>query len=121
MEQRRIRISRKALLAYMLNLSTRQFQENYFILPMYDMVTREQVSRSNFIRAKIPCCRRNSDGSFSTKAEAFGNISLKDMEQACAHRIACSKNARRGAVQPKGPVSVDGVPGEFFTDIVTLV
>lgn len=40
-EPRKIPISRKTLLRYMLNLSTRQFQQADFLLPVYDVVTRQ--------------------------------------------------------------------------------
>ena len=116
-ETRRIKISRKALLAYMLNLSTRQFQEVDFVLPMYDMVTRQQVSTIGFVRSKIPSHRRGSDGSLSTKAEAFGQVSLEDMKKVCEHKINCAKIASKGGTLPPPPVSLDGVAAEFFNDI----
>ncbi|KAI9560449.1 hypothetical protein GHT06_014468 [Daphnia sinensis] len=92
-ETRRVKISRKALLAYMLNLSTRQFQEVDFVLPLYDMVTRQQVSTIGFVRSKIPSRRRGADGTLSTKAEA------------------------KGGTLPPPPVSLHGVAAEFFNDI----
>ena len=39
-EKRKIKISKKALIAYYTNLSTRQFQKPDFILPVYDMIAR---------------------------------------------------------------------------------
>ena len=42
-EQRKNQISRQALVKHLLNLSTRQFQQVDFVLPIYDMVTRQQV------------------------------------------------------------------------------
>ncbi|KAK4024020.1 hypothetical protein OUZ56_009411 [Daphnia magna] len=92
-ETRRIKISRKALLAYMLNLSTRQFQEVDFVLPMYDMITRQQVSTISFVHSKIPSRRRGADGTLSTKAEAFGQVSLEDIKKFCTHKINCAKTA----------------------------
>jgi hypothetical protein len=116
-ETRRVKISRKALLAYMLNLSTRQFQEVDFVLPMYDMVTRQQVSTIGFVRSKIPSRRRGVDGTSSTKAEAFGQISLEDMKKVCEHKTNSAKTASKGGTLPPPPVSLDGVAAEFFNDI----
>ncbi|KZS21321.1 Uncharacterized protein APZ42_011228 [Daphnia magna] len=90
-ETRRIKISRKALLACMLNLSTRQFQEVDFVLPMYDMVTRQLVSTIGFVRSKIQSRRRGADGTLSTKAEAWKF--------------------------PPPSVSLNGVAAELFNDI----
>ena len=118
-EKRRIKISRKAMLAYMLNLSTRQFQEVDFVLPMYDMVTSQQVSTIGFVRSKIPSYNRNPDGSQSTKAEAFGKISTEDMKQVCDHKIKCAKAASIGASLPPAPSSISGVAAEFFNDVTT--
>ncbi|KZS10432.1 Uncharacterized protein APZ42_025088 [Daphnia magna] len=97
---RRIKISRKALLAYMLNLSPRQFQEVDFVLPMYDM---EQWG---------------TDGTLSTKAEAFGQISVEDMKKFGEHKINCAKTASKGGILPPPPVSLGGVAAEFFNDIM---
>ncbi|KAI9550846.1 hypothetical protein GHT06_005779 [Daphnia sinensis] len=116
-ETRRVKISRKALLAYMLNLSTRQFQEVDFVLPLYDMVTRQQVSTIGFVRSKIPSRRRGADGTLSTKAEAFGQVSLEDMKKVCEHKINCAKTASKGGTLPPPPVSLHGVAAEFFNDI----
>ncbi|KAK4024021.1 hypothetical protein OUZ56_009412 [Daphnia magna] len=46
-----------------------------FVLPMYDIVTRQQVSTNGFVRSKIPSRRRGADGTLSTKAEAFESSS----------------------------------------------
>ncbi|XP_045030543.1 uncharacterized protein LOC116936604 [Daphnia magna] len=102
---RRIKISRKALLAYMLNLSPRQFQEVDFVLPMYDMVTRQQE-------------QWGTDGTLSTKAEAFGQISVEDMKKFGEHKINCAKTASKGGILPPPPVSLGGVAAEFFNDIM---
>jgi hypothetical protein len=102
-EKRRIKISRKALLAYMLNLSTRQFQEVDFVLPVYDMVTRQQVSTIGFVRSQIPSRKTNADGTVSSKAEAFGRVSLLDMKKVCEHKIACVKSASKGGTLPPPP------------------
>lgn len=116
-ETRRVKILRKALLAYMLNISTRKFQEVDFVLPMYDMVTRQQLSTIGFVRSKIPSRRRGVDGILSTKAEGFGKITLEDMKKVCEHKINCAKTARKGGTLPPPPVSLDGVAAEFFNDI----
>ena len=118
-EKRRIKISRKAMLAYMLNLSTRQFQQVDFVLPMYDMVTRQQVSTIGFVRSRIPSRSRNSDGTQSTKAEAFGHISTEDMKKVCDHKINCATAASKGIPLPPAPSSLSGVAAEFFNDVST--
>ena len=116
-EKRRIKISRKALLAYMVNLSTRQFQEVDFVLPVYDMVTRQQVSTMGFVRSQIPSRKTNADGTLSSKAEAFGHVSLLDMKKVCDHKIACAKSASKGGTLPPPPQSVSGMAAEFFNDV----
>ena len=118
-EKRRIKISRKAILAYMLNLSTRQFQEVDFVLPMYDMVTRQEVSTIGFVRSRIPSRCRNADGSQSTKAEAFGQISAVDMKKVCEHKLNCANAASKSVPLPPAPTSLNGVAAEFFTDVTT--
>jgi hypothetical protein len=60
-EKRKYRISHKAYLSYLLNLSTLQFQHVDFLLPLYDMTTRQEVANKAFIRSKLPS-RENSSG-----------------------------------------------------------
>lgn len=116
-EKRRIKISRKALLSYMLNLSTRQFQEVDFVLPMYDMVTRQQVSTMGFVRSKIPSYVKNSEGNLASRAEAFGRVSMEDMKKVIEHKVNCAQTSKKGGVLPPPPTSLDGVAAEFFNDI----
>jgi hypothetical protein len=94
-ETRRVKILRKALLAYMLNISTRKFQEVDFVLPMYDMVTRQQLSTIGFVRSKIPSRRRGVDGILSTKAEGFGKITLEDMKKSVSTKLIAPKQPEK--------------------------
>ena len=105
------------MLSYMLNLSTRQFQEVDFVLPVYDMVTRHQVSTMGFVRSQIPSRSTNADGTLSSKAEAFGRVSIQDMERVCQHKIACAKTASKGGPLPPPPLSYSRMAAEFFNDI----
>ncbi|KZS10445.1 Uncharacterized protein APZ42_025093 [Daphnia magna] len=84
-----------------------------FVLPMYDMVTRQQVSTNGFVRSKIPSRRRGADGTLSTNAEAFGQISLEDMKKVCEHKMNCAKTGSKGGTLPP-LVSLHGVAAEFF-------
>ena len=101
----------------MLNLSTRQFQEVDFVLPVYDMVIRHQVSTMGFVRSQIPSRSTNTDGTLSSKAEAFGRVSIQDMERVCQHKIACAKTASKGGPLPPPPLSYSRMAAEFFNDI----
>ena len=53
-EKERIQISRNGLLAYMVNLSPRQFQEVDFVLPVYDMITTEHSAIQHLVIALGP-------------------------------------------------------------------
>ena len=116
-EPRRTNISRAALLSYMLNLSTRQFQQVDFLLPMYDMVTRQQVAMLGLVRSKIPSRILNSNNSTTPRAEAFGRVSIADLQMAWEYKNQCATTARKGHRLPPPPKSMNGVAVEFFTDI----
>ncbi|KAK4017517.1 hypothetical protein OUZ56_032930 [Daphnia magna] len=77
------------------------------------MVTRQQVSTNGFVRSKIPSRRRGADGTLSTNAEAFGQISLEDMKKVCEHKMNCAKTDSKGGTLPP-LVSLHGVAAEFF-------
>jgi hypothetical protein len=115
-EKRKYRISRKAYLSYLLNLSTRQFQHVDFLLPLYDMTTRQEVSNKAFIRSKLPS-RENSSGGAVSKGELFGRISTRALKKAGEFKKACAEAAARGVRLPLAPSFVDGVSLEFFNSI----
>lgn len=48
--EKKRKLSNAALLSYMLKLSTRQFQQDDFVLPMYDMNTRQQVAMLGMVQ-----------------------------------------------------------------------
>lgn len=50
-ERRKKKISRAPLVAHVLNLSSRQFQQTDFVLLIYDMVTRLQVATLGLIHS----------------------------------------------------------------------
>ena len=115
-EKRKIPISRSALLRHLLNLSTRQFQEVDFLLPLYDMKTRRDVAKMSFVRSILPS-RNLCNGSITTRAEAYGRISSEDLQLACSYKMACAKAASEGRPFPQPPVSINGLAMDFFTDI----
>ncbi len=80
-EKRKYRISRRAYLSHLLNLSTRQFQHVDFLLPLYDMTTRQEVANKAYIRSKLPSRGRSSEGRVS-KGELFGRISNDALKKA---------------------------------------
>jgi hypothetical protein len=82
--QEKFKISRKAYLAYLLNLSTRQFQHVDFLLPLYDMTTRQEVSNVSFVRSKLPSRSKSGDGHISN-GEAFGRLTSEVMQLAGQH------------------------------------
>lgn len=115
-EKRKINISRSALLRHLLNLSTRQFQEVDFLLPLYDMKTRRDVAKMSFVRSILPS-RNLYNGSISTRAETYGRVSSEDLQLACSYKLACAKAASEGRPFPAPPVSLNGLAMDFFTDI----
>jgi hypothetical protein len=45
-----------------------------------------------FVRSIIPSRSTNADGTLSSKAEAFGRVSMQGMERVCQRKItACKK------------------------------
>lgn len=109
-------ISRSALIKYLLNLSTRQFQTVDFVLPVYDMKTRIDVSRLTYVRSILPSRILKKDGTCSTRAEAFGLVSNEDLNAAKNYKLACGKAARQGSSFPPVPKGLN-VAMDFFTDI----
>lgn len=115
-EKRKYRISRKAYLSYLLNLSTCQFQHVDFLLPLYDMTTRQEVASKAFIRSKLPSRENSSEGAVS-KGELFGRISTRALKKVGEFQKACAEAAARGVRLPLAPSDVDGVSLEFFNSI----
>ena len=70
-EPRMSRISRNSLISHWLNLSTRQFQETDFLMPVYDLMTRELAS-ATFIRSILPSRLRRPDGTPFPRGEIYG-------------------------------------------------
>ncbi len=120
-ELRQKHISRKALVKHFLNRvrvrSTRQFQRVDFVLPVYDMLTRIDMSRLAFVRSILPSRFSQPNGQAVLKGETFGRVSEEDMELALKYKIKCAKVVRCGRPLPLPPSSFNGVAGEFFTDI----
>ena len=115
-EMRKKRISRKAYLAYLLNLSTRQFQHVDFLLPLYDMITRQEIATVSFVRSKLPSRTQSNNGQMSN-GEAFGRLSATALQKAGEYKIACAKATRLGHRLPPAPPDIDGIGLNFFTNI----
>jgi hypothetical protein len=96
-ETRRVKILRKALLAYMLNISTRKFFKKS--ISFCQCMIWLPVNNCQLL---VLCARkfRLVDGILSTKAEGFGKITLEDMKKVCEHKINCAKTARKGGTLP---------------------
>ena len=119
-EPRKIRISRKAFLGHSLRLSSRQFQTVDYLLPMYDMITRQLVSTMGFVRSRLPSRLTPTNGSTITNAEAFAGVSTADMEKVKEYKVQCSLRASKGQPLPEPPTSVDGVAMDFFTNVEVI-
>lgn len=53
-EFRKPPISKKALMRYYLNLSTRQFQKPDFLFPVHNLLVRQEIANEVFFRARLP-------------------------------------------------------------------
>lgn len=115
-ERRRKQISRSSLLNHLLNLSTRQFQQPDFLLPLYDMKTRIDVAKLAFVRSILPP-RELNQHQITTRAEAYGRIRSEDLQLACTYKIDCAKAASQGLPYPPAPLSLNGLSMDFFTDM----
>ena len=75
-EQRKIRISNKALVAYYINLAIRQFRKTDFALPVYELVARAASSNMAVNRANLPSHPVSMQGNITKRAEAYGRIPI---------------------------------------------
>lgn len=117
-QKRKIPISRKALTSYLLRQSTRQFQHPSFVLPVYNMLVREDMASKSFVRTKLPSSIYNPDGSKMTRGEAFSKIPLTDLKAAAEFQKKCAETSRKGLPLPKPPAQLDdSLAPEFFTDM----
>ena len=117
-EKRKIKISRKALLKHLVNLSTRQFQEVDFVLPVYDMTVQQEVKRMSFVRSILASHNVNGEtGSNVTLGDMFGRVSNHDLKLASDYKMACSRAARERRPLPPPPTSLNGMAVRFFTEI----
>ncbi|EFX73115.1 hypothetical protein DAPPUDRAFT_325613 [Daphnia pulex] len=117
-EQRKNPISRKALVQHLLNLSSRQFQQVDFVLPIYDMVTRQQVSNMAYVRSILPSRLSGSErGTTNSKGEVYGRVSMEDLRAAHGYKVTCAEAASQGCRFPLPPASLNGLAIDFFTDI----
>ena len=115
-EKRKIKISKKALIAYYTNLSTRQFQKPDFILPVYDMIARNSSYNMALVRANLPSREINKDGNVIPRAEAYSRIPLEDLRQLAEYQSICIKHQLLGKRAPRPPASSSGLASTFFTD-----
>ncbi len=115
-ETRKIPISKKRLVAYYANLSTRQFQKIDFVLPLYDYIVRTLSYNKAMVRAKLPSRMVDKDGSVMPQAVAYSKISKEDMRKSVEYQIECIKRKKLGQRAPRPPKSVSGLASSFFPD-----
>jgi hypothetical protein len=115
-EERKIHISKKNLIAYYTNLSTRQFQQPDFVLPIYDMISRNTCYNMALVRANLPSRQINAEGNVIPRAEAYSRIPLEDLKKLSEYKSECIKNKILGKRAPRPPASSSGLASTFFTD-----
>lgn len=115
-EKRRIPISKKALIAYLVNLSSRQFQKTDFSLPVYDLIARTGSSNMAVIRAKLPSRSSTTETNGLPRAEAYGRIAIEDLKKAAVYQSQCIRAKTFGQKVPRPPQSLNGLASSFFTD-----
>ncbi len=119
-ECRKIPISKQALVRYLLNLSTRQFQHVDFVFPTYDMLTRKCMFNKAMASTKLPSRAVDCNGQFLNKGEVFGRISAMDIQKAAEFKRQCATAAALGKRMPPLPTSVSGLAVEFFTQLKAI-
>lgn len=119
-ECRKNPISKQALLRYMLNLSTRQFQHVDFVFPNYDMLTRKCMFNKAMASTKLPSRAVDSSGQSLNKGEVFGRISAIDIQKAAEFKRQCAAAAALGKRMPPLPTSVSGLAVDFFTQLKAI-
>ncbi|EFX68957.1 hypothetical protein DAPPUDRAFT_259323 [Daphnia pulex] len=115
-EQRKIPISKKTLIAYYTNLSTRQFQKPDFVLPVYDMIARNSSYNMALVRANLPSREINAEGNVIPRAEAYARIPLEDLKKLADYQSEKIKRQLLGKRAPRPPASASGLASSFFTD-----
>jgi hypothetical protein len=88
-ETRKIPISKKRLIAYYANLTTRQFQKIDFVLPLYDYIVRTISYNKAMVRARLPSLMVDKDGIIMPQAVAYSKISKEDMRKSVEYQIEC--------------------------------
>ena len=111
------KISRKTLVAHLLKLSTRQFQNVDFCLPLYNVLSRMESTTSVRIRSNLPSTIQRNDGTHVSKGEAYGRVPPEDLKKAGEYAKACAKAAKSGNRFPPPPTSMSGLAQNFFTDM----
>ena len=71
-------ISRKTLVTHLLKLSTRQFKNVDFCLPLYNVLSQMESTTSVRIRSNLPSVIQRNDDTNVTKGEAYGRVPLED-------------------------------------------
>jgi hypothetical protein len=116
-EKRRTHISRKALISHLMKLSTRQFQNVDFCLPLYNVLARMDLTTRTRIRSSLPAYHSKNDGTRVSKGEAYGCIPPEDLKIAGEYMAACASAAKKGLRFPPPPRSMSGLAQSFFTDM----
>jgi hypothetical protein len=116
-ENRSTQISRPALISHLLKLSTRQFQNVDFCLPLYNVLARMELTKQARIRSSLPAFHPMNDGTRVSKGEAYGRVPAEDLKIACEYLSACASAAKNGLRFPPPPTSINGLAQSFFTDM----
>jgi hypothetical protein len=91
--ERKISISKKVLIAYFTNLSTMQFQQPDFVLPVSDMIVRNSSYNMTLVHANFPSREINAEGNVIPRAEAFSQIPLEDLKKLADYQSGKNQTA----------------------------
>ena len=116
-EFRKPPISKKALMRYYLNLSTRQFQKPDFLFPVHNLLVRQEIANEVFFRARLPSKHYDSDGINLSKGETFSQVPLEDLKKLAAYKAACADASTKRTHWPDAPVSENGIAQDLFTTV----
>jgi hypothetical protein len=115
-EERKIPISKKALIAYFTNLSTRQFQQPDFVLPVSDKIARNSSYNMALVRVNLPSREINAEGNVIPRTEAYSRIPLEDLKKLADYQGEKIKRQLLGKRATRPPASSSGLTSSFFTD-----
>jgi hypothetical protein len=89
-----------------------------FVLPIYDMVTRQQVSNMAYVRSILPSRLSGPErGTTNSKGEVYGRVSMGNLRAVHGYKVTCAEAASQGCRFPLPRASLKGLAIDFFTDI----